>query len=125
MFDKYAIKPGDDLDGIAKKFSTSKSFLQDINNSCLSDLRVGMEIIVPDSSKMYFNFYTIEAGDSLYGIARRFNINPSLLASLNGLNMEDYIYQEIHCKDGLENGPSCSCQTGSDHSHARPGCKHR
>lgn len=97
MFDKYVIKVGEDLGIISKKFKTSPNFLKDINNSPLSDLRAGMEIIVPDNSKMYFEFYTIESGDSLYGIARRYNINPSLLASLNGLNMEDYIYpnQEI------------------------------
>ena len=34
----------------------------------------------------------IEKGDSLYAIARKYNINPELLASMNGLNMEDYIY---------------------------------
>ena len=49
-----------------------------------------------DNSSTLFG-YTIEKGDSLYGIARRYNINPDLLANLNGLNLEDYIYpdQEI------------------------------
>ena len=41
----------------------------------------------------YYEYYTIKSGDSLYQIARRYNINPDLLASLNGLNMNDYIYQ--------------------------------
>ena len=40
----------------------------------------------------YYEYYTIKSGDSLYQIARRYNINPDLLASLNGLNMNDYIY---------------------------------
>ena len=37
------------------------------------------------------------SGDTLYKIARKYNINPELLASMNGLNMDDYIYpnQEI------------------------------
>ena len=97
MFDKYIIKSGEDLNIIASKFNTTASYLQEINDRYLNDLRVGMEITVPNNSKMYFQFYTIEAGDSLYGIARKYNINPNLLASLNGLNMEDYIYpgQEI------------------------------
>ncbi len=53
--------------------------------------------IVPKNNQNYYNYYTIEKGDTLYGIARRYNINPELLASLNGLSMEDYIYpnQEI------------------------------
>lgn len=40
----------------------------------------------------YFDYYTIEKGDSLYKISKEYNINPSLLASLNGLNTSDYIY---------------------------------
>ncbi len=54
-------------------------------------------VIVPQNNQNYYNYYTIEKGDSLYGIARRYNINPELLAGLNGLSMEDYIYpnQEI------------------------------
>ena len=45
----------------------------------------------------YYIIYRIEKGDSLYKIAKRYNINPQLLANFNGLNMDDYIYpnQEI------------------------------
>lgn len=42
----------------------------------------------------YFEYYKIKKGDTLYDIARRYNINPDLLASLNGLNTDDYIYPE-------------------------------
>ncbi len=54
-------------------------------------------VIVPKNNQNYFNYYTVEKGDSLYAIARNYNINPELLAGLNGLSMEDYIYpnQEI------------------------------
>lgn len=40
----------------------------------------------------YFEYYTIKKGDSLYKIAKTYNINPSLLASMNGFDMNDYIY---------------------------------
>ncbi len=40
----------------------------------------------------YFNYYVVLKGDSLYKIAKSYNINPELLAALNGLNLEDYIY---------------------------------
>lgn len=42
----------------------------------------------------YFEYYEIKKGDTLYDIARRYNINPELLASLNGLNYDDYIYPD-------------------------------
>ena len=57
-----------------------------------SYLRVGEEIIVPETSKNYFEYYTVNKGDSIYAISRRYNINPELLASVNGLNNADYIY---------------------------------
>lgn len=40
----------------------------------------------------YFDYYTISKGDNLYKISKEYNINPDLLASLNGLNLNDYIY---------------------------------
>lgn len=98
MYDKYLIKQGDTLNSIAKKFNTQESVILELNNIPFSDmLRAGKEIIVPINKEKYFEYYTIKKGDSLYGIAREYNINPELLAILNGLNSEDYIYpnQEI------------------------------
>lgn len=98
MFDKYTIKPGDTLNSIANKFNTKPQVILEINNIYYpEDLRAGMDIIIPKEKEQYFNYYTIEKGDSLYKIAQKYNVNPTLLASLNGLNMEDYIYpnQEI------------------------------
>ena len=39
-----------------------------------------------------YEVYNIENGDTLYDISRKFNINPELLALINGLNLNDYIY---------------------------------
>ncbi len=93
MFESYRLKSNESLEDVAKKFNTSVKILQDINNLYfLEDLRADMELIVPTESKDYFNYYVVEKGDSLYAIARKYNINPELLASMNGLNMDDYIY---------------------------------
>lgn len=40
----------------------------------------------------YYEYYTIQSGDNLYQISKKYNINPDLLAALNGLNLNDYIY---------------------------------
>ena len=40
----------------------------------------------------YFTYYTIEKGDNLYEISRKYNINPKLLAAMNGIEKEEYIY---------------------------------
>lgn len=98
MYDKYLIQPGDDISSIAKKFNTKENIIMDLNNIPFPDMiRAGKEIIVPINKEKYFEYYTIKKGDSLYAIARQYNINPELLAILNGLNSQDYIYpnQEI------------------------------
>ena len=50
------------------------------------------DLLIPKNKQNYYEIYTINKGDSLYSIARTYNINPELLASLNGISMEDYIY---------------------------------
>lgn len=93
MFESYKLQKGENLYTVAEKFHTSVKTLQDINNIYyVDDVREDMEIVIPKESKDYFNYYVVEQGDSLYKIARKYNINPELLASLNGLNMSDYIY---------------------------------
>ena len=48
-------------------------------------------------NKDFYDTYIIKKGDTLYGIGKQYNINPELLAVLNGMNLNDYIYpgQEI------------------------------
>lgn len=98
MFDKYSLKKGETLDSVARMFHTNVGVLKDINNIYYDDqVRAGMDVIVPKNKENYFNYYVIEQGDTLYQIARKYNINPELLASMNGLDMDDFIYpnQEI------------------------------
>lgn len=93
MFESYILNKGEKLIDVAQKYNTTMKVIQDLNNLYyLDDLREGMEIVVPKESKDYFNYYVVEQGDSLYAIARKYNINPELLANINGLNEDDYIY---------------------------------
>lgn len=91
MYDKYTVGYNESLNDIASLFNTTKEELMSINNLYEDSLRAGMDIAVPVSND-YFTTYTVNTGDNLYAIARRYNINPTLLAALNGLNMDDYIY---------------------------------
>lgn len=40
----------------------------------------------------FYSYYIIKTGDTLYKIAREFDMNPKLIAELNGLKLDDYIY---------------------------------
>ena len=40
----------------------------------------------------FYYTYEIKNGDSLYQISKKYDVNTKLLAELNGLNLDDYIY---------------------------------
>lgn len=95
MYRVYQIGYNETIDTIADKFNTTVDRLREIN----SDLNttVGNYIIVPVENSELFKTYTIKSGDSLYKIAKEKNVDVDILASINGLNKNDYIYpnQEI------------------------------
>ena len=39
-----------------------------------------------------YTYYTVNKGDTLYSISKKFNVNPKLVSELNGLKVEEYIY---------------------------------
>ena len=93
MLDIYQVESSDTLDNIALRFNVSVDELLKANNINYPDIiNVGTRLVIPQNKESYYNTYTIEEGDSLYKIARKYNINPELLAALNGLNFDDYIY---------------------------------
>lgn len=40
----------------------------------------------------YYTYYVIQNGDTLYKIGKEYNLNPKLIAELNGLKYDEYIY---------------------------------
>ena len=93
MMDVYQIQEDDNLKSIAVKFNTTvDEILKENNLSYPDEIMVGMRIVIPQNKEQYYNTYTVEKGDTLYAIARKYNINPELLAAFNGLNFDDYIY---------------------------------
>ena len=93
MFEKYRVKGNETIEDIANKFHTNVRYIIDLKNFGYDEsLREGMDIIVPKNKEKYFDTYTINKGDTIYGVSKKYNINPTLLAALNGLNMDDYIY---------------------------------
>ena len=89
MYGIYRIQQGDTIDSLSKKYGVSPEILKNLNQN--SNFEVGTNIIVPTMNE-YFEIYTIDKGDNLYNIAKRYNTDYNLLALLNGLNVNDYIY---------------------------------
>ncbi len=91
MFDTYIVKEGDTIKSISSKSGISEDIIYQLNGY-YNTLTPGTVLVIPKTSSKYFNYYTISKGDTLYQIAKNYNINPSLLAQINGLNENDYIY---------------------------------
>ena len=91
MLGNYIVNDGDTIDSIAKKFNTTKNVIEGINGNSLN-IKPGVNVFVPKITNDYFDYYTITKGDTLYKIANDNLLNPALLAQLNGINVDDYIY---------------------------------
>lgn len=91
MYDTYVILSDDTIDSIASKFNTSPEIIYQLNGRNLSIIP-GNTLVVPKGNNNLFDYYTVSKGDTLYKIASDNNMDPNLLAELNGINKTDYIY---------------------------------
>lgn len=95
LYSVYKVQDGDTLATVAQKYGILVNDLSQLNGIMVGAvLTPGDYIIVPkmDNDNIYFSKYTIKNGDTIYSIARRYNINPKFLLRLNGLNESDIVY---------------------------------
>ena len=107
MYEIYTVKFGDNINTILNKYGITMDDLVKLNGIIdLNDLKEGMQIIVPNvEDNNIYQYYTVEKGDTIYGIAKRFDIDSNLLTKINGLEDNDYIYPNqtlIVPKDGVD-----------------------
>lgn len=82
---------GDTLTSIANKFGTTVGELVRINNIKNPDLIfAGRKLKLKNTASD--DYYTIQAGDTLSGIAARFGTSVEYLARLNNIKNPDLIY---------------------------------
>ena len=80
----YTVKKGDSLYGIAKKFNTTVDKIKSANNLTTNNLAIGDKLIIPSETSIK-NTYTVKSGDTLYSIAKKFNVSVDMLKSANNL----------------------------------------
>jgi len=100
----YRIRRGDSLISIARRFDTEVGLLREVNNVRGNLIRAGDTMMIPDGSSWAESLalaensqdrvekgYRVRSGDSLYGIAGKFNVTIDDIISWNSLNPRSYL----------------------------------
>ncbi|MGH7885049.1 MAG: LysM peptidoglycan-binding domain-containing protein, partial [Thermodesulfobacteriota bacterium] len=83
---EHTVTNGDTLYEIAIKYKSTVSNFKKINNLNSNNLKIGQKLLIP--LKAYnpeSQIYTVQSGETLGGIANRFNFSSSEIMSYNGL----------------------------------------
>jgi len=108
---RYQIARGDSLISIANRYHTTVEVLRQVNELSGTTIRAGQHLIVPIASKPAEHYslsagqrlaqvqnrqrtgqkqmHTVQQGDTLWGISRRFKVSIDQLAAWNGLSPKD------------------------------------
>ncbi|UKI27050.1 MAG: LysM peptidoglycan-binding domain-containing protein [Bacilli bacterium] len=80
----YTVQKGDSLYSIARKYSTTIDKIKDLNNLTTNLLSIGQVLLIPTNTNLETT-YTVQKGDSLYSIAKKYNTTVDKLKQLNNL----------------------------------------
>ena len=84
----YTVQKGDSLYQIAKKYNTTVDELKKINNLTSNTLSIDQVLTLPKATEepsTGYTYYTVQKGDSLYQIAKRYNTTTDKLKNINNL----------------------------------------
>lgn len=80
----YVVQKGDSLYSIARKYSTTIDKIKDLNNLTTNLLSIGQVLLIPTDTNLETT-YTVQKGDSLYSIAKKYDTTVDRLKQLNNL----------------------------------------
>ena len=129
----YVVKKEDTLYSIAKTYNTTVDNIKKLNNLTSNTLSIGQKIRLNDQidNPKEDNTYIVKSGDTLYSIAKKFNIKVDNLKEANNLtsnmlslnqkliipkisNKEDYLLYTVKKGDNLYNIANSYNTTVSD-----------
>ena len=110
----YTVKSGDSLWSISRKFGVSVNELKKVNNLSSNLLSIGQNLIIPGKkNNTSSNEYVVKKGDTLYGIANKYNVSIDNLKSYNNLSTDSLsIGQIIKIPDNKANSNEYVVKSG-------------
>ena len=81
----YKVKSGDTLWSIARNYGINVNTLKEVNNLDSNTLSIGQVLYIPvnEVEEVTNDIYTVKIGDTLYSIARKYNLTVDELMKLN------------------------------------------
>ncbi len=80
----YTVQKGDNLYSIANKYNTTVNEIKSLNNLTSNNLSIGQQLRIPTNASGNIT-YTVQKGDNLYGIARKYNTTVNEIKRKNNL----------------------------------------
>lgn len=85
---EYIVRAGDTLWTLARRYGTTVEAIVALNGLSGDMLTIGQILKIPDTQSSGYREYTVQPGDSLWQIARRYGTTVAVLMSLNGLTSD-------------------------------------
>ena len=113
----YTVQKGDSLYSIAKKFGITVDEIKSLNNLTSNNLSIGEQLMIKSTTgdepinpeeecigtgyvEPQYVIYTVQKGDSLYTIAKKYNTSVDNIKSLNNLTSNNlFIGQQLKIKE--------------------------
>ncbi|MCM1045610.1 MAG: LysM peptidoglycan-binding domain-containing protein [Candidatus Gastranaerophilales bacterium] len=84
----YTVQSGDTLWLLARRFGTTVEAIRSLNGLTSDVLNIGQVLKIPQETGSGYFEYTVQAGDTLWLLARRFGTTVEAIRSLNGLTSD-------------------------------------
>lgn len=113
----YTVKSGDSLYSIANKYDTTVAELKKLNNLTSNTLSIGQILKLPDrnlNNSQNSTIYIVESGDTLYSIAKKFNISVDYLKTSNNLDTNTLTIGQTLIVPGTETSEVYTVKSGDN-----------
>ncbi len=92
----HIVQPGDSLWALASKYDTEVKIIKEINYLNSDVLSISSTLLIPLGKTKSNNFipyemHIVSEGDTLWGIARTYNLDVEDLAKMNSINKNSYL----------------------------------
>ena len=89
----YTVRPGNTVFAIAQFFGTTARDIANANALVYPyTIFPGQQLVIPIEEITAPSYYVVRPGDSLFSIAKRYDLNPQELLRLNNLENPNVIY---------------------------------